>query len=294
MEWSERMNSAISYIEENLAEDIDYREAARLACCSIFHFQRTFFVVIGMTLAEYVRRRRLTLAARELSSSKARVLDVAVKYGYDSPDAFTRAFRNMHGITPQAAREPGVQLVACPRISFQVILKGGNDMDYKIVEKAAFDVIGMARRFTTENGENIVKIPEFWDEFNKTQDFAALLKLNNGKLGPVTGGETLGVCLPEDKNKEFSYAIGVEKPARAVKSGFEIIHIPASTWAVFDGVGAISRAMNDIYKRILQEWFPSTGYEHANTPELEVYFPGDVDSSDYRFQVWIPITKKKK
>lgn len=293
MEWAERMNSAISYIEENLAGEIDYGEAAMLACCSTFHFQRIFFVVIGMTLAEYVRRRRLTLAAKELSSDKARVLDIAVKYGYDSPDAFTRAFRNMHGVTPQAAREPGVQLVAYPRVSCQVILKGGNSMDYNIVEKPAFNVTGAARKFTAVNGENFIEVPKFWTEFKKTRDYQSLLKLNDGKLGPVTGGEVLGVCLPEDKDKHFQYAIAVEGAAKTAK-GFEVIHIPTATWAVFDGKGAMSDAMNAVWKTIIQEWFPSTGYEPANTPDLEVYFPGNVDSSDYRFQVWIPVKKKKR
>ncbi len=297
MEWARRMNSAIDYIEQNLAEDVDYGEAAKLACCSTFYLQRTFFVVIGMTLAEYVRRRRLTVAARELSSTKAKVLDVAIKYGYDSPDAFTRAFRNMHGITPQAAREPGAQLVAFPRVSFQVILKGGNDMDYKIIEKPAFDALGVTRRFTTEKGENLVAVPAFWSEFDNTQDMAALLRLNGGKAGAITGGETLGICFSEDESKNFSYAIAVEKPAKAKANGFEVIRIPASTWAVF-GVSAavpdsaIPEAMHEVYKNIVQEWFPSTGYEHANTPELEVYFRKYANSAGYRFQVWMPVKKK--
>ena len=297
MEWAERMNSAIDYIEQNLAEEIDYGEAAKRACCSTFHLQRTFFVVIGMTLVEYVRRRRLTLAARELSSSRAKVLDVAIKYGYDSPDAFTRAFRNMHGLTPHAAREPGAQLIAFPRVSFQVILKGGNDMDYKIIERPAFDAIGVTRRFTTEKGENLLAVPAFWSEFDKTRDMSALLKLNAGKAGAVTGGETLGVCFSEDENKNFSYAIAVEKPVKANGDGFEVIHIPASTWAVFGGSAsvpdsAIPDAMHEVYKNIVQEWFPSTGYEHANTPELEVYFRRYANTSGYRFQVWIPVKKK--
>ncbi len=297
MEWAERMNAAIDYIEQNLAEDVDYGEAARLACCSTFYLQRTFFVVIGMTLAEYVRRRRLTLAARELSSSKAKVIDVAVKYGYDSPDAFTRAFRNMHGITPQAARRPGAELIAFPRVSFQVILKGGNDMDYRIIDKPAFDAIGVTRRFTTEKGENLVAVPAFWSEFEKTRDMSALVELNAGKAGAVTGGETLGICLPEDENKNFSYAIAVEKPTKAKADGFEVIHVPASTWAVF-GVSAavpdseIPDAIHEVYKNIVQEWFPSTGYEHANTAELEVYFRKYADISGFRFQVWIPVKKK--
>lgn len=107
MEWSERMNAAIAYIEDNLAGEIDFNEAAKRACCSLFHFQRMFFAIIGVTPAEYARRRRLTLAARELTTNGDKVIDIALKYGYDSPDSFTRAFRNAHGLTPLAAREPG-------------------------------------------------------------------------------------------------------------------------------------------------------------------------------------------
>jgi AraC family transcriptional regulator len=294
MEWSERMNSAIEYIEDNLADEIDFNEAAKRACCSTFHFQRIFFVVNGVTLAEYVRRRRLTLAARELSCGNTKVIDIALKYGYDSPDAFTRAFRNVHGITPLAAREPGVKLVAFPRISFHIILKGGNDMDYRIIEKPAFNVVGKARKFTTVQGENFIKIPQFWDEFMKTKHFDALMKLTQGKNGPVTGAGSLGVCIVEGGMEEFTYGIGVEKPDKAVPAGFDVIHIPAATWAVFESIGPMPKAIQDVTVRIFQEWFPSTGYEHDAKPELEVYLEGDMNSKDYRCQVWIPIIKKKK
>ncbi len=154
MEWSDRMNAAVDYIEENLAGEIDFDEAANRALCSTYHFQRMFFAVNGVTPSEYARRRRLTLAARELSSGNTKVIDIAMKYGYDSPNAFTRAFRNMHGVTPQAAREPGVTLTAYPRISFHIELKGGTDMDYKIIEKPAFPVALTVRRFTNVNGQN--------------------------------------------------------------------------------------------------------------------------------------------
>jgi AraC family transcriptional regulator len=297
MEWSERMNSAIDYIEDNLADDIDFHEAAKRACCSTFHFQRIFFAVNGITPAEYARRRRLTLAARELISGNAKVIDIALKYGYDSPDAFTRAFRNVHGITPLAAREPGVKLVAFPRVSFHIELKGGNDMDYKIIDKPAFDVIGKSRKFTTSQGENFVKIPQFWDEFIKNKYYESLMKLTQGKAGPVTGADSLGVCyFPDDRRnmEEFYYGIGVEKPGKSVPKDFDVIHIPEATWAIFESVGPMPKAIQDVTVKIFQEWFPSTGYEHAPKPELEVYLPGDPNSQDYRCQVWIPIIKKNK
>jgi AraC family transcriptional regulator len=293
MEWSERMNSALDYIEQNLADDIDIEEAARLACCSSFHFRRMFYAFAGVTAAEYVRRRRLTLSACELSSEKIRVIDVAMKYGYDSPDAFTRAFRNVHGITPLAARSQGVPLVAYPRISFNEILEGDDNMDYKIIEKPAFDVIARAKKFTTALGENFVEIPQFWDEFRSTNNFITLEKITGGKTGPVTGAGCLGVCMMDSVNDKVTYAIGVEKPAaKAAPAGFEVLHIPAANWAVFESIGPMPKAIQEVIVRIFKEWFPSTGYEHAPAPELEVYFQGDETSPNYHSQVWIPIIKK--
>jgi AraC family transcriptional regulator len=293
--WSERMNAAVDYIEENLAGEIDLNEAAKRACCSVFHFQRMFFAVNGITPAEYTRRRRLTLAATELSSGNVKVIDIAMKYGYNSPDSFTRAFRNLHGVTPQTAREPGVKLTAYPRVSFHIELKGGDDMDYRIVEKPAFDVVGKAKKFTTAGGENIQKIPQFWDEFIKAKHHDVLMKLTGGKTGPVTGADSLGVCYfsgDEKDMQEFSYGIGVEKPDKPVPTGFDVIHIPEATWAIFESVGPMPKAIQDVTVKIFQEWFPSTGYEHDNKPELEVYLPGDPNKSDYRCQVWMPIVKK--
>jgi AraC family transcriptional regulator len=293
MEWSERMNAAIGYIEDNLAGDLDYNEAAKKACCSLFHFQRMFMVIIGFTPAEYARRRRLTLAARELTSTNDKVIDIALKYGYDSPDSFTRAFRNVHGITPQAARAPGVKLTAFPRVSFNIMLKGGNDMDYRIIEKPAFDIIGRSRKFRTVNGENFIKIPQFWQEYMKMDEYKTLMDLAGGKPGKVTGGSCLGICFDyEGANfDKFSYGIGIEKPAKKSPVKFEVIPVPAAAWAVFD---CTLDNLQDITKRIYSEWFPSTGYEHAPAPEIEVYLPGDFADTTMKCQIWIPVVKKKK
>jgi len=296
MEWSERMNAALDYIEDNLTGELDFSEAANLALCSLFHFQRIFLAVTGSTPAEYARRRRLTLAARDLSAENTRVLDIALKYGYDSPDAFTRAFRNMHGITPQAARGPGPKLVAFPRISFHVMLKGGNDMDYRIIEKPAFEAVAKGRKFSAADGQNFMEIPKFWENFCKHDDGEkALMKMTGGKPGPGTGADLLGLCVSIDPTlPEFTYAIGAEKSAGTLPAGFEIIQVPAATWAVFESIGPMPDAIQTVTKQIFSEWFPSTGYEHAAAPELEVYLPGDPNSADYHCQVWIPIIKNKK
>jgi len=293
MEWSERMNEAIAYIEDNLAGEIDFSEAAKKAYCSLFHFQRMFFAIIGVTPAEYARRRRLTLAARELTSTNAKVIDIGLKYGYDSPDSFTRAFRNVHNVTPQAARAPGVKLAAFPRVSFNIELKGGYDMDYQIVEKPAFTIIGRSRKFITTNGENFVKIPQFWQEFMKTGEYKTLMDMTGGKPGKVTGGGCLGVCFDyEGANfDKFSYGIGIEKPANKFPIKFEEIPVPAAAWAVFD---CTLDNLQEVTKRIYSEWFPSTGYEHAPAPELEIYLPEDPRTKVMQCQIWIPVVNKKK
>jgi AraC family transcriptional regulator len=293
VEWSERMNAAISYIEDNLAGEIDFSEAAKKACCSTFHFQRMFFAVNGLTPAEYARRRRLTLAARELTTANIKVIDVALKYGYDSPEAFTRAFRNLHKVTPTAAREPGVILVAFPRISFHISLIGGNDMDYKIIEKPAFDVVGRGKKFTTKNMEQAIKIPQFWQEFSASEEYQKLSKLGGGKPGPVTGAEMLSAILPNEKNTwdPIIYTICIEKPDKT--ADFDVFHIPAATWAIFESIGPMPGAIQEVTRKIFQEWFPSTGYEHDAKPELEVYLPGDPNSQDYHCQVWMPVVKNK-
>jgi AraC family transcriptional regulator len=293
MEWSDRMNAAIGYIEENLAGEIDFGKAAEKACCSLFHFQRMFFAIISVTPAEYTRRRRLTLAARELTLGNNKVIDLAIKYGYDSPVSFARAFRNVHGITPQAARAPGVKLTAFPRVSFHIELKGENDMDYKLIEKPAFDIVGKGKEFSNEQGKSFIELPQFWTEFRNDKSWDTLMKFTGGKPGPLTGAGSLGVCSME-KDMKFFYAIGAEKGSKAAPKGFEIIHIPAATWVVFDSYGPVTPSIQAVIKKIFSEWFPSTGYEHEEISELQVYLPGDMQAPDYHCQVWVPIIKKKK
>ncbi|MBN1176047.1 MAG: AraC family transcriptional regulator [Dehalococcoidales bacterium] len=288
MEWSERMNAAIDYIEANLASEIDFGKAAEKACCSTFHFQRMFFAINGITPVEYARRRRLTLAATELYSGKMRVIDVAVKYGYDSPDSFTRAFRNLHGVTPQAARESGVTLTAFPRISFHIELKGGNDMDYRLMEKPGIAIAARTRKFTTVNGQNFVEIPKWWEEFMSTPECQQLMALSDNKPGAVTRGVMLGICYGDVDDVEFSYGIAVELPTGTSSGEFEKIEIPATTWAVFD---CTLDNLQDVTKRIFSEWFPSTGYEHDALPELEVYLP-EKPGQAMPCELWMPIKKK--
>ncbi|BDI29497.1 AraC family transcriptional regulator [Capsulimonas corticalis] len=292
MQWLDRMMDALEYLEAHLDDECDVGEAARAACSSTFHFQRMFHMLTGVTVAEYVRKRRLSLAAQELASSRVKVIDVAMKYGYDTPEAFCKAFRRAHGLTPSDARRSGARLKVFPRMSFQISLKGDQDMDYRMVEKPGFQVMGKAQRVSTRDGENMKAIPEFWSRTMQEGDVKRLAELTSA--GGVVGDAILGVCTEfQYDQQEFTYLIAVEAGAAPPPDGCVVKEIPAATWAVFESVGAMPDAIQKVWGRIFSEFFPSTGFEHAEGgPELEVYPPGDVSSDDYRCEVWVPVVKK--
>ena len=284
MDWLHAMNRAVDYLEEHITEKLDMEKAAQMALSSPFHFQRMYHVITGVTVGEYVRRRRLTLAAQDLVAGE-KVIDVACKYGYESPEAFSKAFGKMHGLSPTAAREPGARLKAYPKLSFHISLKGDKDMDYKIVEKEGFRVIGRQKKITMGNGDNFRQVPAFWEECMKDGTMQMLC----GKAGPMG---VLGICKDfEQLKEEFYYMIAVEAGQGDLAGGCILTEIPPASWAVFESVGALPEAIQDLTRRIFSEWFPATGYKHACAPELEVYPPGDASSPDYRCEVWIPVEK---
>jgi len=282
MDWLNAMNKAVEYLEANITEKLDVEKVAKIALSSPFHFQRMYHMITGVTIAEYVRRRRLTLAAQDILSGE-KIIDVAYKYGYETPEAFTKAFRKMHGISPTGVRAPGANLKAYPKLSFHISIKGDKDMNYKIVDKESFTVVGKQRRITMVNGENFKQVPEFWDDCMKDGSYQ-WIKSNTGNLG------VLGICKDFGEN-EFNYMIGVEEIKDTLPRGYISATIPAATWAVFESVGALPEAIQDLNRRIFTEWMPSTGYQHACAPELEVYPEGDIHSSDYKCEIWIPIKK---
>jgi len=286
MEWLLRMKDAIDLIENSMEERLDIERIAQAACSSPFHFQRMFHMLTGMTVAEYTRKRKLTLAAQELAMTSAKVIDVALKYGYDSPESFAKAFRKIHGIAPSEARQPGVGLKAFPRISFQLSVKGDKDMDYRIVDKEAFTVAGKGLTVTCQDGDNLRRIPLFWQECNTDGTVE--------KLGALSAnGLLLGLCLDMQPGQgDFTYMIAAEPSDAAAAASFETRQVLASTWAVFTAKGPLPGSIQNVTARIFQEWFPATGYEHSGAPEMEVYPLGDTTAADYECEIWIPIVKK--
>jgi len=282
MDWLDSMNKAIEYLEANITEKLDIEKVAKIGLSSTFHFQRMYHMITGVTIAEYIRRRRLTLAAQDIISGE-KIINVAYKYGYETPEAFTKAFGKMHGISPSAARELGVNLKAYPKLSFHISIKGDKDMNYKIVDKGSFIVVGKQRRITMVDGENFKQVPKFWNDCMKDGSYQQIAS-NAGKLG------VLGICKDFGKD-EFNYMIGVEEIKDNLPKGYVSATIPTATWAVFESIGALPEAIQDLTRRIFTEWLPSTGYQHDCAPELEVHPVGDTSSTDYRCEIWIPIKK---
>lgn len=285
MEWVTRLNEAVAYIEENLAGEISFDQAARIACCSTFHFQRMFSYIADVPLSEYIRRRRLTLAAFDLQSTGEKVIDIALKYGYDSPTSFNRAFHNVHGVSPTEARIKGVSLKAYPRISFKITIKGEAEMNYKIITKDPFKIVGVKEHYNLSIEECFAQVPLFWQKTVQSGIVPDILALLNQEPYGLLGVST---CM---NGKDFDYYIAVAT-TQETPAGMEEYTVPACTWAVFECIGAMPTAIQELQKRIITEWLPTSGYEYANAPDVEVYFEGDQQAADYRCEVWLPVTKK--
>lgn len=286
MSWLESIQKAINYIEEHLLDDITMEQIAREVNSSVFHFQRTFSILTDMSIADYIRRRRLTLAAQELINTEQKVIDLAYKYGYDSPEAFTKAFRKQHHVTPSEARKKQGQLQSYNRLVIQVSLKGAEPMKYKIVEKEKFQVVGVKRTYNCQNGENLQGIPQFWNEMNSKNFDHQLIQLNNGSIKG-----TLGVCVPNTDQGQsgfIDYWIATDHVGD-VEENLSALEVPASKWVVFEVHGPMPDAMQNTWKQIFSEWFPSNPYKPAGTAELEVYPDEDAYSPDSYSEIWIPI-----
>ena len=289
MDWISGIQSAINYIEEHLTEDIDYNEVAKEAACSNFYFQRIFGILCGISLGDYIRNRRLTLAGNELCASDKKVIDIAIKYGYDSPESFTRAFSRFHGITPSEAKKDGSKLKNFSRISVKITLSGGSIMNYKIVEKEAFDIIEKVESHSVENAENAKSIPDFWTRSHKDGTVSTLLDITTDKRF------IFGVCYGNltENVKTFDYSIAAVCSKDAdVPEGFRRNTIPARTWAVFECIGAMPDAIQNLWHKIVSEFFPTSGYQPTYEMDIEAYSAGDMNAADYRSEIWIPVVKK--
>lgn len=282
MDWIVGMQNAINYIEDHLTEEIDFDKAAAEAACSSFYFQRIFGILCDIPLSEYIRNRRLSLAGNELNASDAKVIDIALKYGYESPESFTRAFSKFHGITPSEAKKNGSKLKSYSRLSVKITLSGGSVMDYKIVEKEAFEIIEKAERHSIENDTNAKSIPDFWTRSHNDGTVKTLFE------NTTDGSLIFGVCYGNNSEnaKTFEYSIGaVCSKQTADPKGFRKNTIPARTWAIFECKGAMPNAMQDMWHKITSEFFPTSGYQPTYEMDIEAYTEGNMDDENYRSEI---------
>ena len=287
MEWLKNLCSAIEYIEDHLDQEISYEEAARIACCSTYYFQRLFSYVSGISLSGYIRKRRMSQAAFELQRTEKKVLEIAMKYGYTSPTAFNRAFQSVHGITPAAAKNKGITLNAYPPIRFSVTITGGDAMSYHITERNAMRVVGIRLPLTEDMEENQRTVPRFWEETLKKEQFSQICMLSDENPAGI-----LGLTVYHDPDHIFYYIAAAT--SQEVPAGMYGLEIPAATWVVFENDGHFKEKVQNIFRRFYTEWIDFSGYEYANLPDFEVYpiIPGKPVSG--HSEVWIAIKKEKE
>lgn len=285
MEWTECISKAIAYIEENIKEELTIENIAKQAVISPYYFQKGFTMLCGFTVGEYIKNRRLALAAEELISTDGRVVDIAIKYGYDSPDSFAKAFTRFHGITPSSVRKSEAMIKSFAPLKIKLTLTGGFTMDYKIVEKDAFTIMGISR--VLQYGNAMTEVPKMWSDFMKTE-----------KNKVVCG--MYGVNIDESMSKnEFEYWIADHyNPAMDIPKGFGTKVIPAFTWAVFPCQGAMPQTMQEVQKKIFSEWMPNSAeYEIAAGYNIELYhdpagYPKGLQDEQYYSEIWIPVKRK--
>lgn len=291
MDWIQGIQRAIDYVEANITEEIDFEKVAEQAYSSSFHFQRVFGILCGCSLGDYIRMRRLSLAGEELSKGSAKIIDIALKYGYDTPESFSRAFTRFHGIAPSEAKRGGSVRIFTP-LSVKLTLTGGSKMDYRIEKRDAFQVVCKRKKVSKPQSANATSdITAMWQEYGADGTMQRLVSYM--PENPVMKG-LLGICFSSQLNaKQFPYGVGVEYDGRKVDDDLEIVTIPASTFAVFTSRGKMPDAFIETYNRIVTEFFPqSSQYEYAENVEFEVYSSPDVSDPDYKCEIWIAVNEK--
>ena len=293
MNWIQGIQRAIDYVEANITEEIDFEDVAKQAYSSSFHFQRVFGILCGLSLGDYIRTRRLSLAGEELSKGNARIIDIALKYGYDTPESFSRAFTRFHGITPSEAKHGGNVRIFTP-LSVKLTLTGGSKMDYRIERRDEFQVVCKRKRVgKPQSASATQEITSMWQEYGANGTLERLISYI--PENPMMKG-LLGICFSSELNaKQFPYGIGVEYDGRKVDGDMEIVTVPANTYAVFTSKGKMPDAFVETYNRIVTEFFPqSSQYEYAENVEFEVYSSADTSDPNYKCEIWIAVNEKSE
>lgn len=296
MEWLTCIKGAIAYIEEHLQEECLIEDVAREAHVSTLYLQRGFQILTGYSVGEYIRNRRLYEAGREILYTDNKIIDIALKYQYETPESFSKAFSRFHGYPPKCLRKKSNALRVFHPIQIEIKIKGGNFMDFRIEELDGFQVIGLARRIPFET--SYTEIPAFWSEvYQKITSKVYTTGASNAVEQAVLENRIgeLGVCFGETGNEStFKYVIGGFYKDGVVPEGLEMVQIPKGLWAKFRCVGPLPKALQDVNTRIFKEWLPGNkDYEIAAEYNIEWYSSEkDMNHKDYVSEIWIPVKRK--
>ncbi|MDY3031352.1 MAG: effector binding domain-containing protein [Clostridia bacterium] len=290
MDWITGLQRAIDYVEEHLTEEIDYEEAAKQAYSSSFHFQRIFSTICGFSLGDYIRCRRLSLAGSELAVTDIKVIDAALKYGYDSTESFSRAFTRFHGVTPSQAKK-GAALKSFSELSVKIILHGGKAMDYRIEKKEAFEVVLRKKHFPKQHEITTQEISKFWAQCGTDGTIPAICKYI--PKDNIFDKCIIGISFGTDGDvDEFPYGIGAHYNGQEITEDYLTVEkIPAHTYAVFKCKGEMPGAFQKVYKYICTEFFPASEYQPCGV-EIECYPSADVHNPEFTCEIWIAVKPK--
>ncbi|MFV0393349.1 MAG: effector binding domain-containing protein [Coprobacillaceae bacterium] len=281
MNYIESLQQAITYMEEHILEPITYHDVASHVYMSSYHFHRTFSLITSISVKEYIRNRRLSLAGQELLDSNIKVLDMALKYGYETPESFTKAYTRFHGITPKMTKHYGQYLMMYDPLVISINIQGGKKMEYRIEEREAISLLVKKEKFKNEivEDEDNTDISDFWDQCIQDGVIKTLFTYS-------ATSETYGVCAPLERDKEhFEYGIGVTYNNEIIPEGYDIWVLKPSLWAVFPCID--KEDISIVWKKIFNEFIPNSHYEVANETDFE-YYPND--DSDIFCEIWLPIT----
>jgi AraC family transcriptional regulator len=288
MDYFQTIQQAIQYMEDHLLEEISYTDVADHVYLSAFHFQRIFSLITDVTPGEYIRNRRLSMAGQEITLSDVKVIDLAYKYGYDSPESFSKAFRRFHGITPSKAKKADAPLNSFNRLVIRISTEGGTIMQYRIVEKEAFQLVAKVEQFETEavdeNGKEVNKIAGFWEDSRESGVFTELMQ-------HAETDDFYGVCAPVSKDSlYFDYGIGMVYDGSVVPEGYQVWDVTPTMWAVFSCIGDTPDCIADTWERIFKEFLPGSDYDMLDDTDFELY-PADGPENLF-CEIWIPVAKK--
>jgi len=285
MDWIEKMNMAIDYIEAHMTDKLNTEDIAKVADCSTYHFQRMFACMTGIPLSEYIRRRRMSLAVADLKTDGVKIIDVALKYGYNSPTAFNRAFQSVHGIAPSLVKHDGVAVKSYQPLSFQMVVKGVESFNFRIEKKEAFRVVGTSITMDGDMEHMVEPMNQFWEVLEKNGTLAKIKGLSDDDVPE----ELLEVMAPDGNTEEWKYMLAALTSAEPDEK-LEEYTVGAYTWAIFSDDGQTTE--EGLGYRVIKEWLPTSGYEYDDGPDMNVYFKGDSDGSKSEF--WIPVRKCNK